>query len=180
MGADPITAAILIGASSAMSGFSAYKQQEAANAQADYQAKVAENNAKTAEYEAAYAEAAAEQKAMEQRRRTQSFLSRQRAAMGASGLQVDSGTFLDIQLDTVTQGKLDEMAILHEGDLGAWRANVQAENYRSQAKLYKGSKSDPFTSGLLTGAVGGLQTAASLGVGTDSSPFKGLFKKDEA
>lgn len=143
---------------------SAYGQHQAANAankQADYQAKVAANNAATAEMEAKFAEQQGQRNAEAQRRRTAIAIGAQRARMGASGAVVDSGSFLDLTLDTVKSGELDAMALLEEGQMAAWRARVQGTNYKAQGQLYGMSKTNPYI-----GAAGTLlQGAGQAGMG---------------
>lgn len=132
-----------------------YQTAVAANKQADYNAKVAANNAATAEMEAKFAEQQGERNAEAQRRKTAIMIGAQRARMGASGAVVDSGSFLDLTLDTAKQGELDAMALLEEGQMAAWRARVQGANYTAQSNLYKSSKTNPFMAAggtLLSGA----------------------------
>lgn len=137
-----------------MSTYGAFVGQDATNKQAKYQAAIARNNAIAAEYEGEYAKEASEEKAKQHRKALNAFLGEQRAAQGASGMVADEGSFLDVTLDTVEQGKMDELAILHEGDKAVWQAEVQAQNYNSQANLYEMSQSSPFLAGgtqLMTG-----------------------------
>ena len=139
------TATLALGlASTAFSAVGAYQHQKAANRQADYNAQIARNNALAAEYEAQYAKESAAEKAKEQKRKTAGIIGSQRAAMGASGVVADEGTFLNLTLDSAEQGKLDELAILHEGDKEAWRAEINADNYTAQSQMYSMSKSSPF------------------------------------
>jgi hypothetical protein len=148
-----------------MSAYGMYAQQQSANAMAEYQADVAERNAKVAEYEGQYALEASREKALQHRKRLNAFLGEQRAAQGASGVEVDSGSFLDVTLDTVEQGKMDELAILHEGDLAVWRSEVQADSYNAQADLARMNQSSPFLAGgtaLMTGAGSLGRTYASM------------------
>lgn len=142
----PLLAVSLIFAAVAAtaSGISAYKQQEAANKRNKYQAEVARNNAKIAKYEAAYTKQQAAKKAAEQGITVAKFLGKQRAAMGASGIVVDEGTFLDILLDTTSEGRADQLAIMHEGDIAAWRHEMVAGNYISQAGLHDMAISSPW------------------------------------
>jgi len=148
-------------AGTAMAAVSTVQQQRAQNKQMRYQATVAENNAQAAEYEGNYAKAEAEKEAQLQQRRVASIVGSQRAAAGSSGLAVDSGTFMDLTLDTAEQGKIDEMAILREGDMSAWRVKVGADNYRTQAGLYRASQQSAFLP-----AVGQLMTGiGSAGMG---------------
>ena len=148
MGIDPVTLGVAALATTLVgTGVSAYGQYQAAtaaNKQADYQAKVASNNAATAEMEAKFAEQQGERNAEAQRRKTAVMIGSQRARMGASGAQVDSGSFLDLTLDTAHQGELDAMALLNEGKMEAWRSRVQGTNYKAQSNLYGMSKTNPF------------------------------------
>ena len=131
-------------AGAAVSAYGQMQQAKAANAQADYQSKVANNNARTAEMEAQYAEQQGQKNAEAQRRRTAVLVGAQRARMGASGAVVDSGSFLDLTLDTAHQGELDAMALLEEGQMEAWRARIQGTNYQAQGKLFGMSKTNPY------------------------------------
>ena len=128
----------------ALSGFAAYQGVQQQNKIMDAQAKMAKNNAKVAEWEGERAQEVAQEKAKEHRRQVAQMIGKQRAAMGASGIVADEGTFADLVGDTAYQGKLDELAILHEGDMEAWRAKVSAGNYKAQAGIYKGSKQNPY------------------------------------
>lgn len=155
---------IALGTTLLGTGVQAYGQYQAANAankQADYQAKVAANNAATAEMEAQYAEQQGQRNAEAQRRKTAVMVGAQRARMGASGAVVDTGSFLDLTLDTVKSGELDAMALLNEGKMEAWRARVQGTNLKAQSELYKSSKTNPYL------AVGGtlLEGAGRAGFG---------------
>lgn len=133
---------------------SAVAQQSAANKRMRFQEKIAKNNAKAAEYEGQFAKEQSREEAARARLRTVQFVSKQRAIQGGSGLTVDEGTFLDLTLDTVEQGKLDEMAILYEGDMAAYRASVGAGNYRASGQLSALSQSSPAAAGLMTGVAG--------------------------
>jgi hypothetical protein len=128
----------------AVSAYGQYSAAKAANKQADYQAKVAANNAATAEMEAKFAEQQGQRNAEAQRRKTAIMIGAQRARMGASGAVVDTGSFLDLTLDTARGGELDAMALLNEGKMQAWRSRVQGSNLMAQSNLYKSSKTNPF------------------------------------
>jgi len=156
----------------ATSYYSYYSEQKAANQQAqyesdmaDYEEKVAENNALAAQYEAQHAREEAAEKAKQHRQQVSVLLGKQRAGMGATGAMADEGSFMDLSLETVEQGKLDELAILHEGDLEAWRANVRGMNYQAQAGLHAGASSfasskikSPSSGALSAGLISGART----------------------
>jgi hypothetical protein len=113
----------------------AARSAEANNAAIAAQQKMFENNAKSAEREGEYAKEVAGMKADEHRKQVQQLAGKQEAEMAASGAIVNSGTFLDVSLDTYEMGKIDEMALLHEGDMEAWRMENQARNYRTQSAI---------------------------------------------
>ena len=133
----------------------AVQQANAHNAQMEYNAKVSENNARNAQAEADYARAQGWRNANEKRREVARLIGAQRAKMGASGAVVDSGSFLDLTLSTKEQGELDAMALAQEGDMAAWRAELQRDNYLSNANMSRASKvssSGAMWGGLLGGA----------------------------
>lgn len=139
----------------AMSGVGTYMNQKAQNANLEYQAAINEQNAQIATEEAKEARNAAREKADRHRAGVRQFIGQQRSAASGSGMVVDEGSFLDVTLDTAEGGELDALAILHEGELEAWRKENQATNYRAQAGVNRASTSSPFMStapSLLTGA----------------------------
>lgn len=147
--------AAMAGAGAGLQAIGTVQQINAQNAQLKYQAAVAESNALISEYEGAYAKAQSLQEAQLLQKRLSSVVGSQRAAAGASGAVADSGSMMDLALDSVEQGKIDELAILSEGDMAKYRSHVAAANYRTQAKMYRRSRQDPFLpamAGLMTGA----------------------------
>ena len=139
---------------------SSVQQAKAHNNMMEYNARVAEQNARLAQAEADYARDQAWSNANEKKREAARLLGAQRAKMGASGAVVDSGTFLDLTLDTRERGVLDAFALLREGDNAAWRAEVTRDNYLQQANMNRASKVS--TGGALAGSLLG----GALGVGS--------------
>lgn len=99
----------------------------AAGAAADYNAQMARNNAQEARNQAAEEE---------RRSRVQSrqVIGSQRAAAGASGVQLE-GSALDSIEESAANGELDALTIRHGGQ-------AKAANYESEAQLenYKGKQ----------------------------------------
>lgn len=129
---------------------------EAQNRMLEYNAAASEQNAAYAQAEADYARDTAWSNAGEKRREYARLIGAQRAKMGASGAAADSGSFLDLSLDTRERGELDAFALLREGDNAAWRAEVQRDNYLSSAEQYRAGKTSPgaaLTGSLLSGAL---------------------------
>ena len=74
-------------ASAVLSGFGAYGQAKAANAQADYNASVADNNAKMATYQAEDAQRRGEEEAISKNRQTAQLRGEQRATIGSAAVR---------------------------------------------------------------------------------------------
>ena len=136
-------------------------QQDAAAAQAaqaNYQAQVAENNQITAERLAVDAEQRGEIEVRRHRQQVEQLKGRQVAALAASGVDVASGSPLDILSDTAGLGALDEQTIRDNAAREAWQHRVQASNQGAQAGLFR-HQADSTSSGaagtLLTG-IGGV------------------------
>lgn len=110
-------AGVLVSAAGAI--YSGMQQKQAA----DYNAKVAENQAQSIQNKAMYEEQI-------HRERVRKILSAQRSVFGASGLDTASGSPLLVREDSAMQGEMDAMAIRYGGD-------VEAANARSAANLYR-------------------------------------------
>ena len=75
-----------------------------------------------------------------------------------------SGSFLDVTMNTAETGARDAMALLQEGDISAWRHEIEAGNYKHQAQSYLASRVSPgsvLAGGLLSAAA---STAVSYSV----------------
>jgi len=100
-------------------------QRQAAKSQKamhEYNAKVQENNAIIAEQNAQFEN----EKHKDNLRR---ILGDQKTSYGASGV-TRTGSSLDVQLDTITQGELDSLTILYGGDIKAEGARMSAVSQR--------------------------------------------------
>lgn len=124
------TAAIMIGlgvAGAATSAVGAVKQGNAAKKQNDFNAGIADAQA---------TDALARGREDEDRFRTEARRIRgsQRSALAASGVEVDSGSALDVQADAASLGELDALTIRHNAEREAWGFRVDAENSRQQGR----------------------------------------------
>jgi hypothetical protein len=143
--------------------------QEAAaqNRMLEYNASVDRQNASLQDQAASYTRFQAERNAAKERVKTGLLIGAQRAKMGGSGALVDSGSFLDVTMDTAEQGAYDAMAIMQQGDVEAWRHEVQAQQYREKATMTLKSKSNPnqvLALGLLGAAAKTTGVAAGMGM----------------
>lgn len=120
------TAAIALAAvaiSAVGTGVAVAGQIEAAKAAEEagkYNEKVARNNAQAAAQQAQY-------EADRIRKRNIVILGRQKAAIAKAGI-LDTGSTLDVFLDSAVEGELDRMAALYGGSL-------RSTNYLSQGRL---------------------------------------------
>ena len=139
----------------------AYRQSQAAQAQARYQAQVAANNRIIAQQNADRIRQNMGQAEDEQRQRIAQTKSSARAAMGASGFLVDDtedSTFSLIQQDIMELGEYDILKLRDNYEQEARTAEIQGVNYQAQAGLYnlQASSYSPFmaAAGSLLGSAG--------------------------
>jgi len=102
---DPVSAAVVIGVGA--TAFQAYSQVQEGKFKkgvADYNARVMENEAQRTRNVGTEAENA-------QRQRVALLVSKQRAQLGAAGVELESGSALQLQQDTATLGEADALRI---------------------------------------------------------------------
>lgn len=97
---------------------------------ANYNAKVADNNAASARQDAAY-------EANLQREQNRRVIGAQRAAGAASGLDITSGTPVAVLGDTAKAGEMDVLARLYAGESAAVGFNNDAARFRAEGKAAK-------------------------------------------
>lgn len=118
----------------AASAVGSMQQGQSQASAANYNAAVAERDAQAAIDKAAYDEEI-------HREEVKSLLSKQRAAIGASGVDF-KGSPLLVLLDTVEKGELDALAIRYGGQ-------IEAERHMSSAAISRAQGSQAKTSSLL-------------------------------
>jgi len=95
----------------AMSLYQGVQENNRAKDQADYTQHVAAVNSRNRENEATKVRNVGVEEENKQRRMTAELLGRQRAQLGANGVQLDSGSALNLQQDTVSLGEEDALRI---------------------------------------------------------------------
>lgn len=90
-------------------------------------------NAANAQAEGKEAKQTGEENAALKRQEAAKLIGRQRAAAGASGATVQSGSFMDVYMDTAERGEIDAMALAEEGRRVDYNKRVEAWNYQQQA-----------------------------------------------
>ena len=138
----------------------------AQRAQGKYQKDVAEYNASVAENEAEKTRTAGVEAENIQRQKTAQLLAKQRAQLGAAGVELGTGSPLQLQEETVELGEADALRI---------RSNfeAQAESLETGAALTR-TRGEAAKSLGTTRAVGTLLSggAAALGTGVADKWFK--------
>ncbi len=136
--------------STGVSALGQYQQQRAANKQADYQAKVAENNALTQKRLADYALEKGRLDEQRQRLQTARLKGQQRLGYAAAGVDMADGSPLDTLEDTAAMGELDALNVRHNAALDAWQHEAGASDAFAQAGLHRSGKASPLTQALPT------------------------------
>lgn len=155
------TAAAIAGIAGA--GISAVGSVEGGIAQsnaANYQAQVAANNAKIAQQNATSAIEAGQVKAQDQSLKEAEVGGEIKASQAASGIDVNSGSAVDVQAGQRAKGELDPEMMLHNAQLEAYGYRSQAVGYEAQSELDK-TEAAQAPIGADLGAAGSLLSNAS-------------------
>ena len=178
MGFDPVSLGV-IGAVVSAGGtmMNGLAQSKAAN----YQAQVASNNAKIAEQNAIHAEQAGAQATEAQSKKGAAQQAAIKGAIAANGVDVNSGSAVDVQESAREQSKLDTLNQDHNTQLQVYGYRTQETGYNAQAELDKAT-AEQAPIGAAIGATGGLlSNASSIGFnaaktgGSISSSLSSMF-----
>jgi hypothetical protein len=156
-------AATVIGA-----GVTAYSAESSAAAQAqaaNYQAQVARNNQTIANNNADAATAAGAAQEQQNAMKTRAEVGAQLADQASSGLDVNSGSAVDVRSSTSALGELSGLNIVNNAARTAYGYKTQSENFGAQANLDTMEASSASLAGDLGAAgsiIGGIGSASSL------------------
>ena len=131
--AEASLAATAIG--TATSVYGRLQEGNAVKKQAAYQAAVARNNAILAERAAQDAEQRGSLEAQRLALQARQLSGRQRAALAANGVLVDTGSALDVVEDTSAMGKLDQLTARRNAAREASNYRAQGMNFEASAQL---------------------------------------------
>lgn len=138
-------------------------QTAEANAQSQrYQAQVAENNRIIALQNATYAREAGQAQEFNQQLKTRALLGTQKAQQGANGLDVNSGSPLDVRTSTAELGKLDALTIMNSAEREAKGYEATASNFGAEAQLRYMTADNELTAGKYKVASSLIGTASSV------------------
>lgn len=135
------------------------KQQQAMY---NYQAKVAEENAKIANKNAANERQTGIEEARLQRMKTMQAIGSQQSAMAANGMDITSGTSLDIIEDTAAMGELDALQIETNYERKALAYEQQGLNYNNEARMDVIAGKNAYTTGVVKGVQTGLNGVSKM------------------
>lgn len=151
--ASIVVSLVSAAASTAMGVVSGVQQANAAKAQMNYQADVNKRNAKIAQANADMKRQEGIEESRLQKIRNLQKVGAQQAAMAANGIDVSSGTALDVVEDTAAMGELDALTTRYNAETQAQAYERQANNLTNQANMDIISGQNAYKSGM-TGAIG--------------------------
>ncbi len=140
---------------------------EAKAAEYRYQAQVDDNNRKVAEWKAADAKARGQKDEAALRVKVAQLKGRQRSALAASGVEVGSGSALDILGDTAALGELDALTIRSNAERESYEQNVVASNLKANAGMKRMGADNAIIAGKI-----GAQTSLLTGAGSVASKWQ--------
>lgn len=119
------------------SAYGQYEQGKMDKKAAEFNALVSEQNAENAEYAAASKQEQGKTGSRKHQQKTALLVGQQKAAYGASGVDVNYGTPVEIMAETVLHGEDDAATIRYNAELEAWGLKTEAADYRKQAASYR-------------------------------------------
>lgn len=176
----PIGASIAIaGTGLGLSAFGQYKQGQAQQEAGVAAAKASESEAELADFNADVATRQAgdtldrgNQQADQFRTQVRGAIGTQRTVQAASGVDVSSGSAVDVQADAAYVGKLDEMTLRANATRAAWGYTVNALNYRQQALIDRQKGAAQITAGDASATAGLIAGAGTLATGAGDMLIK--------
>jgi len=140
-----------------------------------YQAGIAELNAKIAKQNAAYEVALGGQQAQAQGMKTRATIAQTRANQGAGGLDVNSGSNLEVQKSEAELGAYDQALVRNNAARRAYGQEVVATQEEAQANLDRMASSTARTAGTLDAFTSILGAAGSFSSKWSTASAVGLI-----
>lgn len=143
MGIDPVSMTLALavgsavaGGAGALEGAAGQKEVGQANSEAAaYQAQVATNNAAIAQENATMDIQAGEVAAVNKGLQTRATVGSEKANQGASGIDVNTGSAVDVRAGTAEMGMLDALTIRSDAAKKAYAQEVHATSDTAQSQL---------------------------------------------
>jgi hypothetical protein len=127
--------AILAGTSTVSSLYSQHQAAKGAKAMGEYEGKILETNARYADEQAEDALARGKEEEDRHKAAVRMLIGSQRTAIAAQGIELGSGSALDLQLEAEGLGALDALTIRNNARRESFGYKVQATDYRNRASL---------------------------------------------
>ena len=137
-----------------------YAQVQAQKAQAQYQKQVMESNIRMANIQGKDAVRRGDRDSSRAISYSKKVRGAQRAAMAAQGIDVNSGSALDIQDETAAMGELDALTAKNNAWREAWGYKVQALDYGAKGQLMAEAARNESRNTMLTGGLQALRYGA--------------------
>lgn len=154
-------ATALTAVSAGASLYQGYASGQSAMAQADAQADALERNA---EISRAQGHDAIERGGMEElrlRRQLANLRANQRTQAAASGIDINSGSALDVQNASISEGEFDAEAVRFNAARAKWGYDTQADNMIAQANNARAIGRSARTNALIGGVANALGTVGT-------------------
>jgi len=169
--------AVLGGISAVSSITGSISEAGAIKSQAAYESQQLQMNSKLADLQAKSAIRVGKENAENYRRQVKQTIGSQRAIMAAQGIDISTGSALDIQTDTAEWGAVDALTIKNNAFREAAGYKIEAIGYRGQADFTTSAAKYRARNTLISGGLSainqGFQTYALAGGGGGSSTVKG-------
>ena len=163
-GTSAITAAVAGLAGGATTAVGGIEQGQATANAANYAAQVAQNNATIANQNATYATAAGQTQAANQSLKGAATAGRIKASQAASGIDVNTGSALNVQEGQREQSQLDTETVLNNAELQAYGYRSQAMGFTAQSGLESQEAEEAPIGGALNATGDLLSSASSVGL----------------
>jgi hypothetical protein len=155
-------------ASTAGTIYSGIAQANALKAQMEVQKQVSEMNQRVADYKAKDAIERGKEDEVQYRKQVKRVIGAQRAALGASGIEIGSGSALDLQTDAAAIGEADALTIRQNARMEAFGYKMEGLGIASQGKINQAALGGQLaaTRGatILTGIAGAAEMGFSSGM----------------
>ena len=137
-------------AGTGISALSSIRQGAASSSAANYNAQIAENNAKIATQNAAYTAGEGEQNVGAAGAKTRAVVGATLAGQGASGIDVNTGSDVDVRESEAMKGMMNTLDIRSQAVRQAYGLQNQALSDTAQSQLYKSRASSDKTDSIFS------------------------------
>jgi len=165
----------------AMAMFGAMSESGAKKDQAEYQGKIAQNNAIVSGYQAKDAEKRGRAAAQDHMQKVAQVRGSQVATLASRGIDIGEGSALALLQDTDVMGKRDTNQILQNSRMEKWGFDIQTGNYNNTANMMQSTADNinPMMDGLMAGGSSFMSNGGT-GSGTISDAWSKMWDKPAA